>query len=129
MVSKKRSSLIFLFLGLAFISPLAANADKESEPLVFDSLINSEKCQIVFPLESDLDAPVDFCGVSVDKGSVSGWNHFANKGGWPQSFMTSITQATDSNFRAFIVEFSNSGAHTSFLKSFAKWHGGMNPYQ
>ena len=129
MVSIKRSSLIFLFLGLAFISPLVANAGKESEPLVYDSLINSEKCQIVFPPESDLDAPIDFCGANVEKGSISGWNHFVNKGGWPQSFMTSITQAKDGNFRAFIVEFSNSGAHTSFLKSFAKWHGGMNPYK
>jgi len=72
---------------------------------------------------------LDFCGRALKKDEVSGWSYFTNKGGGPQSFMTTITTSSrDKGFSTFIVEFSNSGTHTSFIKSFAKWLGGLDPY-
>ena len=119
-----------LCLAITVSLPHALSAAETA--LSFDGKVNSRDCKIIFPSRVDVLSQIsslDFCGRAIKKDEVSGWSYFTNKGGWPQSFMTTITTGNkDSGFSTFIVEFSNSGAHTSFVKSFAKWLGGLDPY-
>jgi hypothetical protein len=126
----RRILFVFLFVAVAVPSSRVLSATEAA--LSYDAKIKSSECRISFPSKADVLnqlSSVDFCGRSLRKDQVSGWSYFTNKGGWPQSFMTTITTGSKENgYSTFIVEFSNSGAHTSFIKSFAKWLGGLDPY-
>ena len=107
-----------------------AGGDK-TKALSYDSFVNERSCKIVFPskeLISSKNSEIDFCGRSILRDQVSGWTYFVNRGGWAQSFMTSITLGINGKFESFIVEFKNSEPHTSFLKSFGKWQSNLDPY-
>lgn len=107
------------------------SGEDKSKVLSYDAIVNGTNCKIVFQNRESIlnkDSVIDFCSRAVQRDQVSGWTYFVNKGGWPQSFMTSITLGLNGKFESFIVEFKNSDPHTSFLKSFAKWQSNLDPY-
>jgi len=107
------------------------SGEDNSKVLSYDAIVNGTNCKIVFQNRESIlnkDSVIDFCSRAVQRDQVSGWTYFVNKGGWPQSFMTSITLGLNGKFESFIVEFKNSDPHTSFLKSFAKWQSNLDPY-
>lgn len=126
--------LIFSILISSSIVLFPSNGwpgEDKSKALSYGAIVNGANCKIVFQNRDSIlnkDSVIDFCGRTLKRDQVSGWTYFVNKGGWPQSFMTSITLGLNGKFDSFIVEFKNSEPHTSFLKSFAKWQSNLDPY-
>jgi len=127
-----RSALAQIVIATASMAASCAWAGVDNtKVLSYDSFVNGSSCKIVFPPNESIsskNSEINFCGRSVLRDQVSGWTYFVNKGGWPQSFMTSVTLGVNGKFESFIVEFKNSEPHTSFLKSFGKWQSNLNPY-